>query len=45
MSDLKIKDENDRNTKLETNENLFPHPKNIKVCEAEIEVAAPNKPE
>ena len=45
MSDLKIKDENDRNTKLETNENLFPHPKNIKVCEAEIEVAALNKPE
>ena len=45
MSDLKIKYENDRNTKLETNENLFPHPKNIKVCEAEIEVAALNKPE
>ena len=44
-SDLKIKDENNSNTKLEKNENLFPHPKNIKVCEAEIEVAALNKPE
>ena len=30
---------------IKTNENLFPHPKNIKVCEAEIEVAALNKPE
>ncbi len=45
ISDLKIKAENDRNTKLDTNENLFPHPKNIKVCEAEIEVAALIKPE
>ena len=44
-SDLKIKDENNSNTKLEKNEDLFPHPKNIKVCEAEIEVAALNKPE
>ena len=44
-SDIKIKDENNSNTKLNKNENLFPHPKNIKVCEAEIEVVALNKPE
>ena len=45
LLDSTIKHENDSNTKLEKNENLFPHPKNIKVCEAEIDVAALNKPE
>ena len=45
LLDSTINYANDINTKLEKNENLFPHPKHIKVCEAEIEVVALNEPE